>query len=337
MNAHQPTTPPRARPVRRGARSGRAALAAGGLVLGLVLTATACGGGRSLENEKSGGAPSGSSAGTMTIGSASFTESQLLAQAYALLLRKAGYSTRVTTVANRELYEPALEKGTLDVVPEYAATLAEFLNTREHGANAGPVASPDLGRTLRALNALAAPRGLRTLKPARAVDQNAFAVNRDFAARHHLKTLSDLGRANLKVRLAAGDECARRPFCQPGLERTYGIRVARLDALGVGTPQAKQAVQNGQDDLVLTTTTDATLDQYHLVLLRDDRKLQNADYVLPVVNARRAGGAKVAAALDPLADVLTTADLTRLDRQVDGERRKPSEVARAYLTEKGLL
>lgn len=57
---------------------------------------------------------------------------------------------------------------------------------------------------------------------------------------------------------------------------------------GRGYPQAKQAVKDGADQLVLTTTTDATLDGYGLVLLEDDKKLQNADNVLPVVNAKDA-------------------------------------------------
>ena len=51
-------------------------------------------------------------------------------------------------IGNRELYEPALEKGEIQVVPEYAATMAEFLNTKANGKNAQPVSSPDLDKTV---------------------------------------------------------------------------------------------------------------------------------------------------------------------------------------------
>ncbi len=68
---------------------------------------------------------------------------------------------------------------------------------------------------MKALRALATPRGLTVLDPGRAVDQNAFAVTAAFAAEHRLKTLSDLGASGLPVRLAAGDECVRRPYCAP--------------------------------------------------------------------------------------------------------------------------
>ncbi|WP_008414861.1 glycine betaine ABC transporter substrate-binding protein, partial [Streptomyces sp. SM8] len=214
---------------------------------------------------------------------------------------------------------------------------ADWLNAKENGPDAEPVGSPDLATTMKALRRLAAPRGLTVLDPGKAVDQNAFAVTREFAAEHSLRTLSDLGASGLPVRLAAGDECVSRPYCRPGLEKTYGIDVTAVDPKGVGTTQAKRAVQSGQDQMVLTTTTDATLDAFGLVLLEDDKKLQNADAVVPVVNRARARSERVARALDALAPVLTTADLAGLNRQVDSWRRLPEDVARAYLEEKGLL
>ncbi|MEW2498452.1 ABC transporter substrate-binding protein [Streptomyces nodosus] len=304
-------------------------------IVGLLLVA-GCMSGPSLETRGRVTAPPGDSS-RLTVGSAGFTESDVLAHLYALLLDKAGYTTSVLTVANRELYEPALESGQIDVVPEYAATFADWLNSRAHGVEAAPVGSPDLAVTMTALRRLAAPRGLTVLEPGRAVARNAFAVTRAYARRHGLRTLSDLGRSGLKVRLAAGDECVRRPYCAPGLKKTYGIDITGVDPKGVGTVQAKRAVRDGRDQMVLTTTTDATLDEFGLVLLADDRHLQNADYVVPVVNRSRAGGARVARALGALGPVLTTEDLTSLNRQVDGWRRLPEDVARSYLEDRGLL
>ncbi|MFJ5723233.1 ABC transporter substrate-binding protein [Streptomyces sp. NPDC093149] len=302
----------------------------------VLLPASACTTGPSLENRGEVTAPPGDSK-HLTIGSAGFTESDLLAQMYAALLGRAGYSTKIISVSSREIYEPALESGQIDVVPEYAATFADWLNARKNGADAAPVGSPDLAATMRALRALAEPRGLTVLDPGRAVDQNAFAVAAPYAAKHRLKTLSDLGRSGLPVRLAAGDECVQRPYCAPGLRKTYGIRVTAVDPKGVGTTQAKRAVQKGQDQMVLTTTTDATLDDFGLVLLADDKHLQNADYLVPVVNRSRAGGEGVRKALSKLNTVLTTADLARLDERVDSWRRLPEDVARAYLESKNLI
>jgi osmoprotectant transport system substrate-binding protein len=306
------------------------------MVVAVLLLVTGCSTGPSLENQGAVTAPPGDSH-HLTIGSAGFTESDLLAQMYALLLNQAGYKTSLLTVANRELYEPALESGQIDVVPEYAATFADWLNAKTNGPDAPAVGSPDLATTMKALRQLATPRGLTVLAPGKAVDQNAFAVARSYAREHHLKTLSDLGASGLKVRLAAGDECVQRPYCEPGLKKTYGIDITAVDPKGVGTTQAKSAVQNSQDQMVLTTTTDATLDDFGLVLLTDDKHLQNADYVVPVVNRSRAGSAGVTKALGKLNDVLTTADLASMNQQVDSWRRLAQDVARTYLKDKGLL
>ncbi|MFK0159664.1 ABC transporter substrate-binding protein [Streptomyces sp. NPDC090493] len=302
----------------------------------VLLALTGCTTGPSLEDRGEVTAPPGDSR-HLTIGSAGFTESDLLAQMYAQLLNQAGYRTSLITVANRELYEPALESGQIDVVPEYAATFADWLNAKTNGPDAPPVGSPDLASTMKALRGLATPRGLTVLDPGRAVDQNAFAVTAAYARQHHLRTLSDLGASGLKVRLAAGDECVQRPYCEPGLKKVYGIDITGIDPKGVGTTQAKRAVQSGQDQMVLTTTTDATLDQFGLVLLADDRHLQNADYIVPVVNRARAGSERVTKALGRLNEVLTTADLAAMNQQVDSWRRLAQDVARTYLQDKGLL
>ncbi|MFJ2115817.1 ABC transporter substrate-binding protein [Streptomyces sp. NPDC087850] len=301
-----------------------------------LLAAAACATGPALENRGALTAPPGDST-HLTIGSAGFTESDLLARMYAILLKRAGYRTEILSVTNREIYEPALESGRIDVVPEYAATFADWLNTRTHGPDARPVGSPDPATTMRALRALAAPRGLTVLDPGRAVDRNAFAVAVSYARKHRLRTLSDLGRSGLPVRLAAGDECVRRPYCAPGLRTTYGIDITGVDPKGVGTTQAKQAVSSGQDQLVLTTTTDATLDRFGLVLLADDKHLQNADLVVPVVNRARAGSERVRSALGRLNTVLTTGDLASMNQRVDSWRRLPDDVAREYLESKGLV
>ncbi|MFJ2173709.1 ABC transporter substrate-binding protein [Streptomyces sp. NPDC101062] len=316
-------------------------------VAALTASLAACGG-DSLEKNKSGadsGSGSGSAAGSgekgsLVVGAAAFTESKVLAELYAQVLGGAGYSTSVTTVKNRELYEPSLEKGEIDVVPEYAATITEFLNAKVNGAKAAqekPLASSDTAATVAELKKLAEPRGLKVLPAGQAVDQNAFAVSKEFADKNKLKTLSDLGKSKIKVKIAAGDECEVRPFCAPGLKKTYGIDVAGIDPKGVGTPQSKQAVKDGVDQVALSSTTDGTLDSYGLVVLEDDKKLQNADNVLPVVNAKDAGSQEIADALGKLTDALTTADLAQLNLKVDSERAKPEDVAKEYLESKGLV
>ncbi|WP_240796423.1 ABC transporter substrate-binding protein [Streptomyces sp. RFCAC02] len=320
-------------------RRSRAALTAIGAVTALTLGLAGCGS-ESLEEQGGGdGGTSGgdTSRGSLTIGGANFTEAALMAELYAQILADAGYDTEVTTVEARELYEPELESGGIDIVPEYAATFTEFLNAKVNGPDAEPVATSDADATVAALRELAEPRGLTVLDAGEAVDQNAFAVTEEFAAEHDLETLTDLGETGLPIRLAAGDECAERPFCEPGLEEVYGIDITEIDPRGVGTVQSKQAVADGEDDMALVTTTDATLEDFGLVLLEDDQRLQLADNLLPVLNTESAGDPEIAEALGRLTGTLTTEDLIGLNRQVDAERRQVEDVARDYLTEQGLV
>lgn len=310
----------------------RRALAAVGAAV--LLASTAACAGDTLDD--SGSEDAGAS-GTLTVGSASFTEGQIMAELYKQLLEDAGYTVEVSTVTGREIYAPELESGDIDIVPEYAASLTEYYNLQENGPDAAPIASPDVEETITALEPLAEAAGIVLLEPSEAVDQNAFVVTQEFADANSLTTLTDLGALGQPIRLAAGDDCATRPFCQPGLESTYGIQISAIDPLGVASLDTKQSVQNGTNQLGLVVSTDGSLEDFGLVILEDDKNLQLADNLVPAVNAESAADENIAEALNPLAPVLTTEDLTTLNRRVDSERELPADVARSYLEEKGLL
>ena len=305
--------------------------------LALAGVLAACGG------SSSGGTPStsgssGGASGSLTVGAAGFTESNVLAQMYADLLEKAGFTVNVKKVESQEIFQSALEKGTIAVVPEYAATYANAMETEVTGNTSPTSASPDLQQTLTNLEKYLKKKGLAHLDPANAVDQNAFAVSKSFATQHHLTTLSDLGKSGMSVTLAATPECPQRPFCQPGLKKTYKIKVSKLLPLGFDSLQVKQAVKSNKAQLGLVATTDATLSQFGLVILTDDKHLQNADNLIPIVNAQLLQQhPQIADAINPLASVLTTADLATLNNQVDGQRQTVQDVAKSYLTSKGLL
>jgi osmoprotectant transport system substrate-binding protein len=278
------------------------------------------------------------SRGGLVLGSAGFTESQVLVSLYSALLTAAGYTVKVTTQPATDVLESDLEHGTVGVVAHYAADYTEQLNTLVRGAKAAPVASSDLAATMAQLASLAAARNVRALTPTSAVDGAAFAVTQKFAAANHLATMSDLAGLGIAIKLAASPDCATDPRCQPGLLSTYGLKVGTLDALGIGTSAAVRAVLNRRDQVVQVLTTDATLSDNKLVILTDDKHLQLANNVLPVVSLKAvAGKPDVATTLNRLAPVLTTTDLAFLDKLVDAGHNPPDDVAKAYLTSKSLL
>jgi osmoprotectant transport system substrate-binding protein len=316
----------------------RRILAACASVVALAIALSGCSSSGSKSSSPS--ASSGStqaSGGTVVIGSADFSESQVLANLYALLAQSAGYKTEIKTVTTREIYEPALEKGQIDIVPDYAATFTEFLNHKVNGADAPTVATSDKDTTLVQLKKLAEPLGLTALEPSDAADQNAFAVTKDYATKNNLKTLSDVAAAKLPIKLAAPAECKSRAFCGGALTDKYGINVTQYDTFDFDSVPGKKAVQDGKDDMVEVATDDGTLDQFNLVILDDDLHVQLADNLVPIVGKKYANDATLAAAINKLAPVLTSKDLGALDAQVDGEKKIPGDVAKAYLVDKGLI
>ncbi|MER7169527.1 glycine betaine ABC transporter substrate-binding protein [Micromonospora sp. NPDC000207] len=199
------------------------------------------------------------SGGRIVVGAGNFAESQTLGELYRITLTAAGYEVTVQTVGNRELYEPALERGEIQVVPEYAATMAEFLNTKANGENADPVSSPDVDATVEALRGLGEKAGISFGAPSTAQNQNAFAVTQAFADRHGVRTLSELaekcsGQATV---LGGPPECQERPFCKPGLEKTYGLSLGSFSSLDQGGPLTKTGLRTGTISVGLIFSSDS--------------------------------------------------------------------------------
>ncbi|MGY1783930.1 glycine betaine ABC transporter substrate-binding protein [Geodermatophilus sp. SYSU D00698] len=202
--------------------------------------------------------------GPVIVGAGNFTESTVLANVYAGVLRAAGFDATVREVGNRDLYLPALISGTdLQVFPEYLATVTEALNTQVNGPDPTPIASGDAQATRDALQPLADRVGLTFGTPSEAANQNAFAVTQEFADRLGVTTLSELADACGDGSLVLGGpaECPTRPFCQPGLEETYGLQFAEFREFDAGGPATKAAIQQGEVSMGLVFSSDAALAQ----------------------------------------------------------------------------
>jgi len=194
---------------------------------------------------------------SLTVGAANFSESITLAEIYAHVLRSAGFDAQAQTIGARETYLPALQSGELAAVPEYAATLATFLSSQVNGADAEPVASSDVDETVAALAPLAEQSGIVVGAASAAQDQNAFAVTAEFAQEHGLTTLSDLAATCGDVVLAGPPECPERPFCQLGLEETYGLTIGEFKSYDFAL--IGEAVRQADATLGLVTSSDGAL------------------------------------------------------------------------------
>jgi osmoprotectant transport system substrate-binding protein len=199
--------------------------------------------------------------GPVAVGGGNFTESVILANVYADVLTAAGFDATVREVGSRNLYLAALTEGTeIQAFPEYLATLTEFIE----GNDATQVASGDVQETLNALEPLAEQAGLVVGEPSDAVDQNAFAVTQEFADQVGVSTLSELAEAcgDGSLILGGPTECPTRPYCQLGLEDTYGLEFGSFQEYGdTGGPLTKAAIQQGEVSIGLVFSSDGALAQ----------------------------------------------------------------------------
>jgi osmoprotectant transport system substrate-binding protein len=196
--------------------------------------------------------------GSLTVGAANFSENATLGEIYALALTGAGYTVKVQQIGNRELYEPALEKGDISVVPEYAATLAAFLAGKTKGTDPS---SADLNATVTGLTALGDKAGLVFGQASQAQDQNAFAVTTAFGDKYGVKTLSDLASkcSGAATVLGGPAECPQRPKCQQGLVTTYKFQAGSFSTLDSGGPLTKTAIKTGKISVGLVFSSDGAL------------------------------------------------------------------------------
>jgi osmoprotectant transport system substrate-binding protein len=297
------------------------------LLLPILLALAACAAGSDRSTLAGRGATD-----AITVGSFNFGESVLLAELYSQALEAGGFHVRrAYELGTREFVGPALAAGLVDVVPEYAGSALEFWSL---DAQAG---TSDATATVNQLRRVLAGRGLVALNPALAQDANAFVVTRQTAERFHLRAVSDLGPVARRLTFGGPPECPSRPFCLLGLQRVYGLRFKDLVRLDTAGPVTVQALEGGNVDVALLFTTDPTIGG-PLVELADDRRLQPAENVTPLVRREVIDrwGPGVAACLDAVSRRLTTNDLRHLNALMAGGKESVRAVATQWLKAEGL-
>lgn len=300
--------------------------ALGAVILLLAVLTGACAGGDALEG---GGGDGGGGGGTVIVGSANFPEQLVLANMYALALEDAGARTDTRlNLGSREVVFPALRSGEINLLPEYTGALLDFLAGGESTVTEPDAVYEALQEEL--------PEGLVALEPAEAQDKDGLAVLPETAEQYDLSTYSDLEPVAGELTVGGPPEMETREVGLPGLKRVYGIEFAEFVPLDTAGPVTFEALQSGDVDVARVFTTQGVIEARDWVLLEDDKDLAPAQEIVPVI-ASESLSPEVETALNEVSGILTTEDLTDLNRQVEIDKEDPAAVARGYLQEKGLL
>ena len=268
----------------------------------------------------------------ITVGSFDFPESVLLAEIYGQALAADNFPVRILPdLGPRELVDSALMSGLVQLVPEYAGSALEFFSLGRLSATS------DAEAANRALTGSVAGRGLVPASPAPAQDANAIVVTAATAARYGLRSIADLARLAPGLTFGGPPECPGRAYCLRGLQRTYGLHFKAFVPLDAGGPLTLQALRAGYITVALLFTTDPNISARHLVVLTDDRALQPAENITPVVSREAVTrfGPRLLTLLNAVSARLTTDSLRVLDAQVELAGHAPRLVAAGWLRAQG--
>ena len=269
---------------------------------------------------------------TIKIGATNFEEQEIVANLYGDVLSHAGYPVKVEpALGTRAVVVPTLEHGQIDLEPDYAASLLGYL----HGGNPQP-AGTQIDTAIAADKTALASFGVTVLPASQALDTNVLAVTKATAAKDHLTTISSLAPYASKMTLGGPPECPTFAGCEPGLKQVYGLNFAGFKSLDEAGPLSVAALKNGEVQVVELFSSDGNVVSNNFVALTDNKHLEGADYIIPVIR-KSVDSPAVTAALNALDDKLTTVAISKLNLEVTSDKKQPAAVAKAWLKANSLL
>ncbi|MGA9870334.1 MAG: ABC transporter substrate-binding protein [Rhodococcus sp. (in: high G+C Gram-positive bacteria)] len=296
-----------------------------------ALALAACGGNDSDPLSSGGGDSSNGDTNSIVVGSANFTESEIIANIYAEVLQVNGFDVDTSlNIGSREAYIPAVKDGSIDLIPDYTGNLLQYLDPETTATSAEDVeaALPDaLGSEL----VIAAP--------APAEDKDSIVVTRETADRWNLTSIGDLAPYSAEISLGAPPEFQERAYGLPGLKENYGVDIDPGKFVPLsdgGGPATVRALTSGEVTAADIFSTSASIAENDLVVLEDPKFNFAAQNVVPVINAGKTSD-KLTTVLDAISAKLTTEELLALNQSVSGEAKtEPAAAAQQWVTEQGL-
>jgi osmoprotectant transport system substrate-binding protein len=275
---------------------------------------------------ESSSSPSGGSA-QIVVGSANFTESEILAEVYAAALRGKGIdATTKTRIGSREVYLQALKDGSIDLVPEYTGNLLQYVDPNNPARTADEIEK-----------ALPTALGsdMAILKPSAATDQDVYVVTKKRAEADNLVSLRDLSGATADWTLGGPSELESRPYGPQGLKAVYNVTFKQFKAYNSQAVKIKD-LQDDKIQVATFFTTDAALASDEFVQLADPEMMILPQNLVPLTTPELAKNETAVAAINAVQAALTTSELLALNRSVDSDHRSAADVAKDWLTSKGL-
>src|SRR3954468_16954439 len=300
-----------------------------------MLVVVGCGG------DDSGGS-SGSSGGTgssssrkdqpgggkaaVPIGTEGFTEEFVLGQLYRQALAAKGYKVNYKeNIGATEIIDKALTSGQIDAYPEYTGVSLSVVFKKDTLAK-----SPE--ETQQIVKDLYDKRKEAVSDATPFQDTDAIATTKEFAAKNNLKSVADL-KGIPTFTLGARPEFKNRFNGLKGMASVYGVKdnvKFKQLALGLQYP----SLDKGDVDTVNVFSTDAQLASGKYTVLEDPKGVfgfQNVYFVINKDKLAKLGGQQFMDVINSVNKLLTDKAMPAMNAAVDLDKKKPADVAKAFL------
>jgi osmoprotectant transport system substrate-binding protein len=306
-------------------RGRRAVVVAG--VGAAALALTACGGGGADPLAESSGSPSAAGGGKVVVGSADFTESQILGELYAQAMKAKGVDASTKPgIGSREVYIKALQDNSISVVPEYTGNLLLYFDPQATATTEDEI----LASLPQAIGA-----DLKVGEPSKAQDQDVYVVTKQTSEEQGITSLEDLKKISSTSILGGPAELQDRAYGPPGLEKIYGATFKQFKPYASPAVKVKDLNDN-KIQVASFFTTEAAIPDNGYVKLEDPQSMILPQNVVPLVRADVASNTAAVDAVNAVQQALTTEELTALNKSVDADNQDPNQVAAEWLKAKGL-
>jgi osmoprotectant transport system substrate-binding protein len=285
------------------------------------------------EGDDSGSSTTESSGGgekpAITVGSANFPESVVLAEIYAGALAAKDYDvSKELNVGSREALFPALERGDVTVTPEYSGALLAFLTEAKSDAK-------EIGEQVTEIKA-ELPSSLTLLEPSAAEDKDTVTCNKETVDKYGLKSIEDLAKVGDEITIGGPPEFAERAgFGIKALKRVYGAEFKKFQPLDVAGPLTVAALKDNKVQCANLFSTQSAIPANGFVTLEDPKGLVEAEAVVPLIS-KEAATPEVTETLNAVSAKLNTENLKELVKRVEVDKDDAESVAADFLSEQGL-
>lgn len=270
----------------------------------------------------------------ISVGGKNFTEQYLLSEMTAFLLKENGFKVKQMNNLGSTVVRKALENEQVDMMWEYTGTALITYMGKE------PMSDPE--KTFQRVKEIDAKKGIHWMNMSNVNNTYALAMNKDQAKKLGIKSISDLANYINKnpgeLTMASDAEFANRPDGLPGVEKKYGFKFNSSEIKQMDLGLTQRALHNRQVDVSVAFETDATIVDYNLVTLKDDKHFFPPYRAAVSINKdvyKKYPEIKEITA--PLAEKLNSDIMRKLNYKVDIEGNSVSVVAHDWLVENDLI